>query len=531
MGKYAIIGAGISGCTAAIELAGQGHEVTLFETKSVIGGAILDYACKATDECSRCGVCVALTQIFQALQHQRITTILGASIQAVNKHDTRLDLRITRNNPTIDYRACTSCDRCISACPEECITKIHRGELIQYRIDYEKCLLHQGKACGVCAESCPQQAISVKSPLAEMTFSSDAVLIAAGHAPYNAAHHVRFGYGRLDKVITGIEAEEILGRQSSLGSPSEDIAFIQCVGSRDPRIGRNYCSSVCCAYALRLARMIKYRHPETSVTIYYIDIQHFDKTFSLFRKSVEESGVRFVRGLPFLIDRAGNGKLKLHIENMEGEDTIVEHDRVVLSVGMGPADDASQCASLFGLQRDQFGFFTSSSRPNVFVSGTCQEPQSISESMTAARASALEMLAYSGSANNGQRDTSRTPLPGVAPEEPSFERKKIPLQQQVLVLGDGIAGETAAQELQRLHYPVAHAEPANLMEFSGHIGNFTAKIQSSDGAENLSFGAVVLAASERPLKISTWERISWRCLPLIRPLPNWRHDADQFQLA
>lgn len=517
MGKYAIIGAGIGGCTAALELAGQGHEVALLESKPVIGGAVSDYACKATDECSRCGVCVALTHIFQAFQHQQVRTVLGASVNAVNKHEASLEFCITRKNPTIDYRTCTACDRCISVCPEGCITKIHRGELFQYHINYEKCRLHQGKACGLCAESCPQQAISAESPLTDMTFSSDAALIATGHAPYNAAQHVRFGYGRLENVMTGLEAEEILRRQTSLGYPSEDIAFIQCVGSRDPRIGRNYCSSVCCAYALRLARMIKYRHPETPVTIYYIDIQHFDKTFSLFRKSVEESGVRFVRGLPFLIDRAGNGKLKLHIENMEGEDTIVEHDRVVLSVGMGPADDAAAFASLFDLQCDQFGFFTSSCLPNVFVSGTCQEPQSISESMAAARAIALDMLASNGSPMNGthpasrkttgvslatpnnkQGETSRASTPGIASEEQTFERKKIPLQQHVLILGDGIAGETTAQELRRFDYPITHIEPQDLLVFSGNLGDFRARIRISAGEHTQSFGAVVLATGEPP---------------------------------
>ncbi|GAK60865.1 4Fe-4S ferredoxin, iron-sulfur binding [Candidatus Vecturithrix granuli] len=493
MGKYSIIGAGISGCTVALELAGQGHEVTLLEAKSVIGGAVLDYACKATDECSRCGVCVAVTQISQAIQHQRITTIVAASLQAVNPHNTHLDFRLTRKNPAIDYHICTFCDLCISACPEGCITKIQRGELIQYAFEYERCRLHQGNACGLCAEQCPQQAISAQSLFTEMQFSSDAVLIATGHAPYNAAQHVRFGYGRLANVMTGLEAEQILSRQSSLGDPAEDVAFIQCVGSRDPRIGRNYCSSVCCAYALRLAHIIKYRHPETPVTIYYIDIQHFDKTFSLFRKSVEASGVRFVRGIPFLIDRSSSGKLKLHIENMDGEETIVEHDRVVLSVGMGPADDASQCASFFGLERDQFGFFTSSTLPNVFVSGTCQEPQSISESMTAARAIALGMLACSGSVNNEQRTAQR---PGNALADRSFERKKIPLQQQVLVLGDGIAAKTVVQELQGLHYPVACVESENLLEFDGNIGNFTAKIRTSGNVKSQSFGAVVLAPQE-----------------------------------
>lgn len=494
MGKYAIIGAGISGCTAALELAGQGHEVTLLETKSVIGGAVLDYACKATDECSRCGVCAALTRIFQAWQHPLITTVVGASIRAVARHETQLDFRITRQNPVIDPQRCALCDQCLDACPEGCIRKIQRGELTQYAIDYERCRLRQGQSCGLCAARCPQQAIAAQSAPTELAFSSDAALVATGHAPYNAAQHVRFGYGRLANVMTGLEAERILSRQSSLGCPSEDVAFIQCVGSRDPRTGRNYCSSVCCAYALRLARMIKYRHPETPVTIYYIDIQHFDKTFSLFRKSVEASGVRFARGLPFLIERSSSGRLKLHIENTDGEKTLVEHDRVVLSVGLGPAEDASRCASLFGLERDQFGFFTGSCLPNVFVSGTCQEPLSLSESLAAARAIALDLLACADAGRAGDRAAQK---PDQTLEVRPFERRKIPLQQQVLILGDGIAAKTAAQELQRFHYPVVCVEPEDLLEFSGNIGSFTAKVQSEGRVKSLACGAVVLATEER----------------------------------
>jgi heterodisulfide reductase subunit A len=142
---------------------------------------------------------------------------------------------------------------------------------------------------------------------------------------------------------------------------------------------------------MRLARVVKYRNPDTPVTIYYIDFQNFDKTFTLFKKSVEESGVRFVRGIPFNIEQSGSSeKLRLRIENMNGEDTIVEHDVVVLSVGMGSAIESEKVAELFALTRDGFGFFSSPS-PQVFVSGTCKEPLSIPDSMAASRAIAVEM--------------------------------------------------------------------------------------------------------------------------------------------
>jgi len=390
MGKYLIVGSGISGCTAASELARQGNDVDLVESSNTIGGAILGYTCKATDECSRCGVCVAHTQLHNSLKNKRITPSVGTSIQSVSNNG-KIDAVITRKNPSVSYHKCISCDKCIHACPEQCITRIQKGELVQYAVDYDKCLLHQGKPCTVCSDSCPTNAIFSQTATTKMTLSSDAVLVATGHEPYDASKKIRLGYGRIGNILTGVEAEEILSRQTSLGDPSDSIAFVQCVGSRDPRIGRNYCSSVCCAYALRLARIIKYRNADTPVTIYYIDIQNFDKTFTLFRKNVEDSGVRFVRGVPFSVEKSSSGRLKLHIENMDGEDSIVEHDMVVLSVGMGPTADSEKFVSFFGLEKDEFGFFASS-LPNVFVSGTCKEPLSIPDSMASARAIALEMI-------------------------------------------------------------------------------------------------------------------------------------------
>ncbi len=389
MRKYLIIGSGISGCTTAEELARQGNEVALIESSNVIGGAVLGYTCKATDECSRCGVCVAYTQLQASLKNKRISAVVGASIQSVSNNG-KIHTLITRKNPSISYHTCIFCDQCVHACPEQCISRVQRAEFAQYAVDFDKCRLHKGQQCSVCSDSCPANAISSQSATTEMAVQGDAALVATGHHPYDASKKVRLGYRRIENVLTGVEAEEILGRQTYLRKPSDSIAFIQCVGSRDPHIGRNYCSSICCGYALRLSRIIKYRNADTPVTIYYIDIQNFDKTFTLFRKAVEDSGVRFVQGVPFAVEQATDGKLKLYIDSMDDENSIVEHDVVVLSVGMGPTADSGKMASLFGLKRDEFGFF-SSSLPNVFVSGTCKEPLSIPDSMASARATALEM--------------------------------------------------------------------------------------------------------------------------------------------
>jgi heterodisulfide reductase subunit A len=276
-------------------------------------------------------------------------------------------------------------------CPQKCITKYNRGGIVQYIIDYDACLLHSGRECGECVAACAASAITANGKTTTGGFVADAVVVATGHEPFDASHKPRFGYGRLDTVLTGYEAEQILSRQTYLVKPAESIAFIQCVGSRDPKIGRNWCSSVCCAYALRMARMLMHRNKEADVTVYYIDIQNFDKAFTVYRNNLIESGVKFVRAIPFSIEKSQNGRLMMKIEDASGNRSFAEHDVAVLSVGLGPAADSEFVAKMFGLAQDCFGFFGSEGQ-NLFVTGTCREPQSIMDSIASAKATALEMV-------------------------------------------------------------------------------------------------------------------------------------------
>lgn len=398
MSKYLILGSGISGCTAGYQLAEMGNTVEIIEKEARIGGKVLDYCCKATEECSRCGVCVAVSQLHQTLHHPRVRITTGATVKQVKKAS-KISVQLDRLNPSIDYQKCIQCGLCVDACPTHCISRLDKGELVQYAVDFSSCLLHKGKSCNACVEACPAGALSADEATSELDLKGEAVLIASGHRTYDAGRKIRYGYGRFENVLTGAEAEEILSSRRTLGDGPESVAFIQCVGSRDPKEGNNYCSAVCCSYALRLARILKHNSPESEITIYYIDIQNFDKAFSSLRRSLSEQGVHFVRSIPFRVQQAGSGKLQLLIENMDGEQTEVEHDRVVLSVGMEPADGAEGIAAAFGVEQDSFGFFTSraatsamSSDERVFVCGTCHEPMSIPDSMAAARGVAQEIV-------------------------------------------------------------------------------------------------------------------------------------------
>lgn len=453
MSKILIVGSGITGCTAALELAQQGHTVSVIESENTIGGKVLSYCCKATDECSRCGVCVAHNTIAEALKHPRISIIGGASILNVRNTGKKISVGIEQSHPAISYKKCITCDACLEVCPTKCITKYDRGGLIEYAIDYFKCLRHSGKQCNKCISACPVSAISGRSKVGALSVIADVVIVATGHRAYDAFHKPALGYGRLDGVITGEDAEEILSRQTYLGSPSEDIAFVQCVGSRDPQGGRNYCSRVCCAYAVRMAKALKYRNPDSKATIYFIDLQNFDKAFSCVRRGLVEQGVKLVRAVPFSIDRNGKGKLRLKIEGSDGTRSIAEHDKVVLSVGMGPAPDSGHVADLFGLEQDEYGFFNSSV-PNIFVAGTCAEPQSINDSIASARSVAAEIVKMFPSGNRFEK----------AKVSRGVKIKKVPLCQSVLVIGGGIAGAQTARELKNYGYKIT------LIECSDKVG-------------------------------------------------------------
>ncbi len=536
MTRALVIGAGVAGSAAALELARLGIRSTVIESSPLIGGKVLSYCCKAADSCTRCGACTAHELVAEAVRNPRIDFLTSASVRCARRNAGGFAVEAAADLPALNPRKCTDCGACVKACPARCIARHDRGGLVQYGIDRPRCRLSRGGECTACAKACPSSAIRASAGAA-VRLNAGAVLLAVGHEAFDPAVKPRLGYGRVPGVMTGLEAEERLARGGSLfsgaGRPGErrGIAFIQCVGSRDPKLGRNWCSAVCCAYALRMASRIAGREPGVQVTVYCIDVQNFDKAFTSFRADLAKSGVEIIHGLPSAVQAAPGGGVSLWREDARGRADSAVYDAVVLSVGLGPAPGSAEIAGLFGVPRDAFGFLAPSDG-RVFCAGTCREPQGIMESIAEARAAAFDMFAV------------LKPDADASPEA---------LGPSALVIGDGETGMEAARLIRLLGHPVTviggragdaarlsaaqwdtprgvdHIPDAALRALDGAVGGFRAALSGLEGETERVFGAAVIAAEPSPRIGNTF--FADRVVPLeglqerlSRP---WRRGADK----
>jgi heterodisulfide reductase subunit A len=331
-----IIGGGISGITTALELAQVGVPATLIEREPSIGGLSASFCCKASESCNKCFACVVDKRISEIQQRQDISIL------------TQTELIGLKGTPG-DYT------------------------------------------------------ISLKRGWEKTDLKVSAIVIAVGIDPYEASQKVEYGYGRFKNVITAKDLDEMLRFRGALsrpsdGQPPKTVAFFQCVGSRDESIGNLYCSQVCCAYALRLIKAIRYKHPKVTTTFLYMDIQPAGASFQSFLSSCRvDKGIRFIRSLPSKVYHSPlTDALRVRfIDPQRGEVVEESFDLIVLSVGMVLKKSAKNLVELFGLSFTEDGFIASPhSKTGVFVTGACNGPKDIDRSILQAKSIALLVQQY-----------------------------------------------------------------------------------------------------------------------------------------
>jgi heterodisulfide reductase subunit A len=353
--RVMVIGGGISGAEVAMRLGRVGIDVHLIEREQEIGGHIREMGCKAADACLRCNVCTA--------------------------HET---LRLVSTVPAVHIHTATE------------LVELKHGS-------------NSSRFTAVLTSSARKDDIT--------SLDVDTVVIATGFDPYNPAENPSYGYGRISNVITGTDAERQLALQQKLTRESDGerprrVAFIQCVGSRTEEIFRrpddtDFCSTVCCAYALRMAQQLKSQANESEITVFYMDIQNFGKGFNEFYQTCKNM-MRFVRSRPYELRAGRNGTVRVMYspeKSARGAEEAVmeeEFDLVVLAVGIRPRCDAEELADICSIPRDEQGFFglkNGSALPDlqqegIYVVGAGESPKDIAGCI--AQAAAVSAMVLSG---------------------------------------------------------------------------------------------------------------------------------------
>ncbi|UCD84831.1 MAG: CoB--CoM heterodisulfide reductase iron-sulfur subunit A family protein [Deltaproteobacteria bacterium] len=413
--KALIIGGGIAGMSAARELANNGVEVTLVEREPNIGGYGARFCCKASEECNKCSVCLINYNMDEIAAHPGITLLANSEVKGLTKSGDGFEVKLSQRPRFVDSGKCTACGLCTEKCPTEPkAIKLPQPQSVpnSYYIDVAKCLNFQGKDCRVCQEVCPVKAVDLKEEARESTLTVDSVIVATGFKPFDPSEKRQYGYGRMANVITALELEEQFRFQGKLTRPSDgkepkSVAFIQCVGSRDIRQENSYCSRYCCAFAMRSARLIRDRLPETDVSIFYMDLQSAGKGFNEFYEKVRKE-VDFIHAMPGNLDETPTQGIIIGYEDIAGGKICQKgFDLVVLSVGITPNDNAENLAETLGIKAGEDGFYQVISSNGslkaadgaIFLAGACQGPKDINSSIAQGMRAAEEVVSLLTSKN------------------------------------------------------------------------------------------------------------------------------------
>ena len=413
-----VVGSGISGVASALELANAGASVYLVEKEAVVGGHSASFCCKATDVCAKCSACVVYDKIKEAATHPQIKLLTNATVKRLSGELGNFHVEIVQQPRYVDEGRCIACGLCTEVCPADpkaIYPPFAEAAPFSYILDEGLCLRSKGDRCDLCQRGCPTKAVEFEVKPKEQELTVGAVIVATGFDVFDAREKGSLGYGRYPNILTGLDLEQVFTREGYFRLPANgkeprNIAFVQCVGSRDT--GHGYCSQVCCKYAMKLAGLIKYQNPDTQVTIFYIDLQTAGKGFAQFYEKYKES-IRFVRGVPVEIVQTVSGELELRFEDIsQGKVCRDTFDLVVLSVGISPRKGTWDLARVLGINLSDDGFFDtkdslSSNETNVdgiFVAGACQAPRDIPDSIAhgiAAASKAIQVLAESAGQRRG----------------------------------------------------------------------------------------------------------------------------------
>jgi len=414
VGAVLVVGGGIAGIQASLDLADSGFKVYLLDESPTIGGVMaqLDKTFPTND----CAMCILAPKLVGAGRHPNTHLITNAEIKRADGEVGDFKVTITRRARYVNGEKCTGCGVCAQKCPVEAIDEFNQGlgdrgaifvkypqaVPLNYMIDREKCI-----GCGTCQEVCKAGAVMYDDKEEEAVLSVGSIILAPGFEEFDPSLKSEYGYGRYPNVVSSIEFERILSASGPYGGmvlrPSDGevprkIAFIQCVGSRDAQLGNNYCSSACCMYGIKEAVIAKEHTPGVQCTIFFMDIRAFGKEFDAYYSRAQyEYRVKFVRSRVSRVEEVPRSRNLIVRHVVEEEPMDEEFDLVVLSVGMQPPKRSKELAKSLDVQLNEYNFcYTTifspieTSRPGIYVCGAFAAPKDIPESVAQASGAAAK---------------------------------------------------------------------------------------------------------------------------------------------
>jgi heterodisulfide reductase subunit A len=431
-----IVGAGIAGIQAALDIANAGFPVYLVEREPSVGGrmAQLDKTFPTLD----CSSCILTPKMVDVGQHPNIELMTYSEVESVEKDGNVFHVRVRKKPRYVDIDVCKGCGDCAEACRmkgritsdfDEGIANrsaiyvpFPQAVPLKYTIDPEACLYLTRGVCGrtfKCKDACPADAIDFEQEAEFVDVDVRTIIVATGFDLIDPKTKPEYAYGVYPEVMTGLEFE----RLSDASGPTkgevriperdrrgdivmsdrkpEDIVLIKCVGSRDPHTGVPYCSRVCCMYTAKHAHLVRDKVPDANITVFYMDVRAFGKGYEEFYDRVRHERVTYRRGEPSEIYRRGDKLVVLAEDTTLGEPVEVEADLVILATAIVPRKSVADVAELLGMERSPDGFFQEADanlRPvdtnveNIFVAGCCQSPKDIPDTVSEAKAAASSAL-------------------------------------------------------------------------------------------------------------------------------------------
>jgi len=420
--KVLVIGGGIAGIQASLDLAEAGKQVTLIEKEASIGGkmALLTKTFPTED----CAACILSPKMADVAAHPNIRLLTNTVVTKTSGHRLHFEIEAETKpayiKPNVDMDECLACEKCQEVCPvsvpNEWEMSISNRKAIyipaplaipyKYLIDDQNCLNFRDNSCNKCEEICPQKVIDFSQKPEKIHFAVDNVVVTTGYDTIDPNLKPMFGYDKYKNVVTGLEMERIIDHLNEKPPPRDignKVAFIQCVGSRDEQIGNEYCSRVCCMYATKLASLLKQDRPESDIYIFYTDIRAYGKGFEEYYKRAQEMGIKYIRGKVAEVNQnPDNNNLVLRAEDTLSRQIIEsEFDLIVLSNGLQPNKSSDFIIDTFKLAKSSDGFIKEAHpkyKPvdtlieGVFIAGTAQGPKDIPDTVVQAGAAAARVI-------------------------------------------------------------------------------------------------------------------------------------------